>query len=226
MVGGTVRRAGCVSLAALMTGILRSAALALAVGLVAAPTARAQMPDLNLMALDWLRGRWASPVVCHDAEGLAARALRRLVVAPGPTHVRPVSDRITFHGIDVEHASRCSDAVGVPAPDVRGSILVTLPGTSRPDFAQSDFQRALRETGGFDFEVVSGRLRLLSWEDGATPRIVDFDGGTLRAREVRRGTDAARILADLRGPRKLTVEIESADGAEKLSFHMVLYDFR
>jgi hypothetical protein len=55
---------------------------------------------------------------------------------------------------------------------------------------------------------------------------VDFDGGTLRAREVRRGTDAARILADLRGPRKLTVEIESADGAEKLSFHMVLYDFR
>jgi hypothetical protein len=208
-----------------MTGILRSAALALAVGLSVAPPARAQLPDLNLIALDWLRGRWASPVVCQR-DGDATRALRRLVVAPGPVHARPVSDRITFHGVDVEGASRCSDAVGVPAPDVRGSILVTLPGTSRPDFARSDFQRALRETGGFDFEVVSGRLRLLGWGDEAKPRLVDFAGGTVRAREVRRGSDAARILADLDGPRKLTVEVESADGAETLSFHLVLYDFR
>jgi len=209
----------------------RAAALALVAGAscAVAAAAWAQMPDLNLLALGWLRGRWASPVVCEQPDGAAQRTLRRVVVSPGPRHARPPTARMAFHGVESNGAVRCSDAVGGPAPDVRGSIQVTLPGTSRPDLARSEFQRAMRQHGGFDFEIESGRLRILGWdtgEDEAEARIVDFEGGTVRAREVRRGSDAARILADLHGPRKLTLEVESADGEARLSYHMVLYDQR
>ena len=193
--------------------------------LALASSAQAGLPDLNQRALQWLRGRWASPIVC-ERNGNAQRTLRRLVVSPGPRHVRPPVDRLAFYGVEIESASRCSDAMGAAAPDVRGTLLLTLPGISRPDLAQSDFQRALRQSGGFDFSVVSGRLRLASWGEAAEPQIVDFAGGTIRARSVRRGSDAARILSDLEGPRKLTLEVESPDGAVTLSFYMVFYDFR
>jgi len=190
-----------------------------------ASPARADLPDLNQRALQWLRGRWASPVVC-ERDGDAHRTLRRLVISPAPRHVRPRADRLAFYGVEVESASRCTDAMGVAAPDVRGTLLLSLPGISRPDLAQADFQRALRQNGGFDFAIVSGRLRLTGWGDAPEPRIVDFAGGTIRARAVRRGSDAARILADLDGPRKLTLEVESPDGAETLSFQMVFYHSR
>jgi hypothetical protein len=196
----------------------------MAATLAAAAGAQA-MPDLNLRALDWLRGRWASPVMCERGGELVG-STRRLVIAPAPRHVRPPSDRVTFHGVEYEDATRCSDLMGVEVPDVQGHLLVTLPGMSRPDLAQSEFQRALRQTGGFDFEVTSGRLRLTPWEEGAEPRVVDFEGGVARVREVRRGSDAARLLADIRSPRKLTFELESADGSEHLAFPMVFYDFR
>ena len=114
----------------------------------------------------------------------------------------------------------------MPSPDVRGSLLVTLPGMSRPDTAQTEFRRTLRHEGGFDFEVVEGRLRVRGWEPGSEPRVVDFAGGTARVREVRRGSDAARILRDVPGPRKLTFDLANADGSETISLHMVLYDFR
>jgi hypothetical protein len=188
-------------------------------------SASAQHPDLNLRALDWVRGRWASPVVCEQ-EGAAHSRLRRLVIAPGPKHVRPTSNKVTFHGVDTGDASRCTDTLGVPAPDVRGSLLVTLPGMSRPDLASAEFQRALRQVGGFDFDVVSGRLRVADWAEGAEPRVVDFAGGVARVRMVQRGSDAARILAPFDAPQKLTFDLANADGSEKLSFHMILYDFR
>ncbi|MBW2313406.1 MAG: hypothetical protein JRH10_04370 [Deltaproteobacteria bacterium] len=201
--------------------------LALAGALVAISPgdASAQGADLNRRALDWLRGRWASPIVC-DYEGSARSRLRRLVIAPAAKHVRPTANRITFHGVDTDVASRCSDILGVPAPDVRGSLLVTLPGISRTDLANVEFQRAMRQRGGFDFDIMSGRLRLASWAEGAEPRIVDFAGGVARVRMAKRGTDAARILAPFDSPEKRTFEVETADGAEKLSFHMMLYDFR
>ncbi|HKJ25333.1 MAG TPA: hypothetical protein VKB65_10960 [Myxococcota bacterium] len=183
------------------------------------------MPDLNLRALDWLRGRWASPVVC-ERNGEPVETARRLVIAPAPKRVRPASDRITFHGVEIDTATRCSDVLGAAAPDVRGTLVVTLPGMSRPDLAQSEFQRALRQTGGFDFAVVEGRLRMTGWGEGSEPRIVDYAGGVVRVREVRRGSDAARILADMPSPRKLTLELEADDGAERLAFPMVFYDFR
>jgi hypothetical protein len=197
-----------------------------ALATLAAGAALAQpMPDLNLRALDWLRGRWASPMICERG-GEPVETARRLVIQPGPKHVRPAADRITFYGVELDDAERCSDVLGAEVLDVRGSILVTLPGMSRPDLAQAEFKRTLRQDGGFDFEVVSGRLRLVGWGEDRTPRIVDFSGGAARVHEVRRGSDGARLLADLASPRKLSFELESADGAERLAFPMVLYGFR
>jgi len=197
-----------------------------AVAALAESVASAQaMPDLNLRALDWLRGRWASPVIC-ERDGGPVETARRLVIAPAPKHVRPPSDRITFHGVEIDAAKRCSDTLGATAPDARGTLVVTLPGISRPDLAQSEFQRALRQTGGFDFDVVEGRLRMTDWAEGSEPRIVDYAGGVVRVREVRRGSDAARLLADIASPRKLTFELEAAGGTERLAFPMVFYDFR
>lgn len=202
-------------------------ALAVALDAGAACVARpagAQVADLNALALDWLRGRYASPVVCEGA-GRAARAIRRVVVAAGPRHARPAVDRMTFHGIDQEGADRCTDVLGVEQPEVRGTLEVTLPGASRPDMARADFQRALRYQDGFDFAVSSGHLQLRGWGPEAAVRVVDFAGGTARVRVVRPGSDAARILADFDGPQKLSLEL-SAPGGEALSFHLALYDLR
>lgn len=209
--------------AARATRLALGIALAAAAGGGAQPAA-AQLADLNALALDWLRGRYASPVVCEGG-GTAAQAIRRVVVAAGPRHARPAVDRVTFHGIDVVNADRCTDVLGVAQPEVRGALELTLPGASRPDLAQAEFQRALRYQNGFDFTVSSGRLQLRDWGPAAAVRVVDFAGGAARVRQVRPGSDAARILADFDGPRKLSLEL-TAPGGEALSFHLVLYDYR
>jgi hypothetical protein len=211
------------------SGTAGSRRLALAAALAAslwaaARPAGAQMADLNAMARQRLRGRYASPVVCEGG-GSASRAIRRLVVSAGPRHARPPVDRISFHGIDVVNADRCADVLGVEQPEVRGTLDVTLPGTPRPDLAQAEFQRTLRLQGGFDFAVSSGKLQLRGWGPEAPVRVVDFAGGTARVREVAPGSDAARILADLEGPRKLSLEL-AAPGGESLAFQLVLYDVR
>jgi hypothetical protein len=202
---------------------LRTLAVAAAV-LCAPPPASAQQPDLNLLALDWIRGRYAYPVVCEGG-GEARRAVGRLVTSPGRKGARPTTNRITFHGFDVSGASSCKDVMGSGLPEVQGSIEVTLPGARRPDLAPSDFQRILRTQGGFDFDIVSGRLRLTDWSEARASRLVEFKGGTARYRRVRRGTDADRILSAFESPHKLTLEL-TAPGSETLRFPLALYDVR
>ncbi len=186
--------------------------------------ATAQGPDLNYLALDWVRGRFASPVVCEGG-GEAARVQRRLTVAPGPKRARPITNRITFHGIDVKKAERCMDVLGKDQPEVRGGIQITLPGHSRPDLAPSEFRRVLRNEGGFDFDITEGRLQLTDWSVPRERRVIDLRGGKARFRAVRRGSDAARILSGYESPQKLTLELEAPEG-ETLQFQLALYDFR
>lgn len=188
--------------------------------------ARAQTPDLNRLALDWIRGRHASPVVCEGG-GTVASAQGRLTVAPGPKLARPATNRITFHGFDVSNAARCANVLGQEQPEVRGTIQVTLPGHSRPDLAPSEFRRALRSAGGFDFDVTEGRLQLTDWSEPRVRRVVDFRGGQARFRRVRRGSDADRILGDYDSPHKMTLELAApGEEGETLRFDLFLYDFR
>lgn len=177
-------------------------------------------PDLNDLALRWVRGRYASPIVC-EIGGQPVRGLRRVVVTPGSRDARPPGGRIIFVDIDAGEAQRCVTALGDDAPNVVGRLEFYLPGRSRPDTASRDFAIALRREGGFAYDVREGQLRIESVGDGSAPRVVDFRGGQARIHQVRPATDAARLLGDLPSPRKLLLELEAPDGT-KLRFPLAL----
>lgn len=179
--------------------------------LVAAP---AVAQDLNLLALNWARGQYASPLLC-EVDGEPVRALRRVLIAPGPEGERVPVDRISFPDPDAEGATRCFSELGREEPLVAGWVHVTLPGRSRPDIARMDFQKALEREGGFTFDVLSSRLRLRGWKPGETEwREVDFRGGHASLSLVRPGTDGDKLLRDFRSPRKLRLELEAEDGTK------------
>jgi hypothetical protein len=198
----------------------RLARLAVLVGLGLAAAPAAGETDLNDLALDWARGSFAAPLLC-EIDGTPRRVARRVLVAPGRADAQPRVDRIRFHRLGVEKASRCFDAFGVDQREVAGVLLVTLPGTSRPDFARREFALALRRDQGFAFSIQSGSLRLEPVAAGGPPgEDVDFSGGTAWLRLVTPGTDTARLLQDIPSPRKLVLELE-APGGRRLSFPLV-----
>lgn len=190
--------------------------LLLLVAVVAAPgPAQAQGaaagPDLNLLALDWVRGQYGSPVVCQ-VENSPVRALRRVLIAPAPSE-RGAADRIQFPDPEAPGATRCFSELGDDEPRVEGSVLISLPGRSRPDTARYDFTNALRRDEGFRFEIRAGKLTLTGWGPGSdTPRAVEFAGGHAWIRTIQPGTDAERVLRAFDSPRKLSLELAAPDG--------------
>jgi hypothetical protein len=197
-------------------------------GLAAFPaTSHAQLrpdgggsPDLNDVALEWVRGEFRAPLVC-EFDGLPRRGLRRLLIAPGPREMQPRANTLRIFDLDAGEATRCFDDLGAEELNVEGVIRFSLLGPSRPDTARRDFSAALRREGGFEFEIREGHLRLERVGDAnAEPRRVDFASGVLRVRTVPRGSDIERRLQDLRGQRRLTLSLEAKDGTE-VRFHMV-----
>jgi len=200
------------------SGFRRLLRLCLALALGAAGSARAQAtggpPDLNLLALEWVRGEYGSPLVC-DLEGSPVRALRHVVVTPMPAKEteRVVAYRIQFPDPEARGATRCFSELGGDEPLVDGTLAISLPGRSRPDTARYDFQAALRRDDGFRFEIRSGRLAIKGWGPGnEEPRPVDFAGGHAWFRAVKTGSDAERLLRGFASPRRLTLDLEAPDG--------------
>lgn len=192
--------------------------------LLAAAPASAQRPldpTLGHLALSWLLGDWSEPIVC-EVSGSPLRALRRVLVSPVPT---PTGDaptaRVQFPDPDAPGATRCFSDLGGDEPRIEGTLVLGFEGRARPDTAQRDFQTDLRRNGGFDFRIRSGRLRIAGWAEGAgAPREVDFEGGTAQAREIRPGSDAARLVDELRGLRGVELTLESP-GGERVLLHLV-----
>ena len=182
-----------------------------------------QSVDLNLLALDWARGRYLSPVIC-ETDGNLTRGGRRLLIAPGPRHSVPPVARVIFSDLDVPSASRCFDDLGKAQPNVTGQLQMRLLGHSRSDTARRDFKTALRRKNGFEFRVVSGKLRIETVGE-SNPQEVDFRGGDARLHLIAPGSDDARMLGDLRGLRKLTLEIEAPDGT-LLRFPLLMTELR
>ncbi len=198
-------------------------ALLLLFGLLAAPgQALAQagaMPDLNVLALEWARGQYGSPLVC-EREGSPVRAIRRVLIAPVPATEagRTAANRLLFPDPTAKGASRCFSELGSDEPLVDGSLVIWLPGRSRPDTARYDFQTALRREEGFRFEIRSGKLLVKGWGPGNDePVPVDFQGGSASLHVVGRGSDAEKLLRGFRSPRKLLLDLEAPDGT-KLRF--------
>jgi hypothetical protein len=180
-----------------------------------AGTAAAQggiQPDLNELALDWARGRYASPLLC-EIGGRSLRGLRRLLIAPGPRDARPPVARIVFVDLEPGEATRCFTDLGESAPNVTGSLQIRLPGHSRRDTATRDFATALRRKGGFEFDVSDGQLRITEiGKEADGEHRVDFQGGHARLYPVAKGSDDARLLSEFKSPRKLSLELDAPDG--------------
>jgi hypothetical protein len=184
-----------------------------------------QAPTLADLALDWARGRFATPVIC-EFDGRPVRGIRRVLIGPGPKHVRPRVGKITFVDLDAKDASRCFTELSGDTPNLTGSLQFRVLGNWRPESAERDFRQQLRRRQGFEFEIPAGGLRMAEVGQPAKPvRRVDFRGGRAVLQEIAPGSDDARLLSDLRSPRKLLLEISARDGT-KLSFPLYMTDLR
>jgi len=211
--------------------LLRSttvAAVALAAAVAAAVPVAAQQPEqptLGDLALDWARGRFATPTIC-EFEGRPVRGIRRVLIGPGPAHVRPRVNKIIFVDLEPGEASRCFTELSGEVPNVIGQLQFRLTTQGRPEMARRDLREQLRRKRGFEYDIVSGGLRIAPVSQPATPpRRVDFRGGSLRLHELAPGSDSERLLAGFDSPRKLLLEISARDGT-KLSFPLYMTDLR
>jgi hypothetical protein len=182
-------------------------------------------PGLKSLALEWARGEYRAPLIC-EIDGAPHRALRRILVSPGPRNSRTPMNRLAFFDLEAPAGTRCHDEMGANQPNAIGSLALALETRARPDTAQHDFDAALRREGGFEFQIRAGRLRLgAPGVDPDTLPVVDFSGGTAEFRKVKRGSDAFRRLAEFGQLRKLTLVIEAEDGT-RLSFDLVQFGLR
>jgi hypothetical protein len=180
---------------------------------------------LNELALEWTRGEYRAPLIC-EIGGVPYRALRRVLVTPGPREAQLPMNRLAFFDLEAPQGTRCHDEMGGEQPNAIGSLALTLEAISRPDTARRDFDVALRREGGFEFRIRSGRLRLGAPGEAADAlREVDFAGGRADIHMVDRGTDAYRRLADFGERRKLGLVLEAPDGT-RLSFDLVQFGLR
>jgi hypothetical protein len=194
-----------------------------AAGLGQAPSG--QTPGLNELALEWARGEYRAPLIC-EIDGIPHRALRRVLVSPGPRYARTPMNRLAFFDLETPEGTRCHDETGGEEPNAIGSLALALEARSRPDTVRRDFDAALRREGGFDFRIRAGRLRLgAPGEKASTLPEVDFSGGTARIHKVERGSDAFRRLAEFGQLRKLSLVLEARDGT-RLSFDLVQFGLR
>lgn len=177
--------------------------------------AHGQAPGLNEMALQWARGRYASPVIC-DIEGEPISGVRRLLIAPGPRHSLPPVARVLFSDLEVDGAARCFDSLGRAQPNVEGSVEFRLTKRSRPDLAQREFSTALRRDRGFDFDITKGILRITTVGVGSEPADVDFTGGQALLHTVAKGSDTERLLSPFPTPRRLLLILKSKDGEREI----------
>lgn len=182
-------------------------------------------PGLNELALEWSRGEYRAPLIC-EIDGHPYRALRRVLVGPGPPHGLTALNRLALFDLEAPEGTRCHDEKGVEQPNAIGSLALALEVRSRPDTAQRDFDIALRREGGFEFRIRAGRLRIgPPGEEASSLREVDFRGGTAEIRKVERGSDAFRRLAEFGQRRKLSLTLEAPDGT-RLSLDLVQFGLR
>lgn len=189
--------------------------------------AAAAQKDVTLaeLALDWARGRYATPVIC-EFDGEPIRGVRRILITPGPARVQPAVAKIVFVGLDPGKATRCFTELRGETPNLTGSVQIRLAGNWRPDTAQRDLRDQLRRKQGFEYEIPAGGLRIQPVSQPPSPtRTVDFRGGSVVLREIDPASDSARLLAEFDSPRKLLLELSATDGT-KLSFPLYMTDLR
>lgn len=201
--------------------------LALGTLLVLAPLeATAQgSADLRGLAVNWVRGRYASPLLC-EIDGEPVRGLRRVLAMPSRANPTLPTGRLVFVEMDAPDARRCFTDLGAAAPNLRGALFFRLPGPARPDTAVRDLKAMLKRQNGLTFDVVRGELqRRPVGQEEADWEPLDFAGGTLHFSRLGKGSDADRLLKDFPSPRKLEMTLTASDGT-KLELPLFLVELR
>jgi hypothetical protein len=198
---------------------MRPARLVILLALASA-AATAQEATLSELALQWMHGDFRAPLIC-EIEGRPHRVVRRVRILPSRQLTHRPTNRVVFYDLEAPEPTRCHDEKGAPEENVLGALsLVHESRRDRPDTASHDFADGLRRSGGFDFRIAEGALRL--GEPGSpleSYRSVDFANGTVEAREVRPGSDAWRRLGDFGPRRKLSLTLVARDGT-RLAFDL------
>jgi hypothetical protein len=168
--------------------------------------------SMNDLTLSWLIGDYVGTVVCR-IDGKPVRGVRRVKIEPGPRDRRPPIALIHLIDFEIEEASRCFSELGATVPNLVGSLEIRHGVTKPRSTVQRDFKAELRREKGFEYRIVEGKVTMEEAREGENRKVtINFRGGSARAYLVRRGTDSSRLLSDLPGTRKITLELISAEG--------------
>ncbi len=191
--------------------------------LAAAAGAQPIPGGVSSMAVMWAQGEYRSPMIC-EIDGQPARALRRVVVRPGPRRGARLSGRLTFFDLEAPSNTVCYGETGGDQPNLIGALYFVLEGRANSDTARHDFDETLRRKGGFAFDVTGGSLRG-GPPGAATGGLPAFElaEAELRVDTVARGSDAFRRLADFGARDKRVLTLQLADG-RSWSFDLVRWD--
>ncbi len=190
--------------------------------LAVSASARAQSgPDLNMLAVQWVSGEFASPVMC-EIEGETVRGIRRLTIEPHRDRDRRIVGLLRFIDMEADGAKRCFDTLGRPMPNLVGKLYMRIPGRSRPDTARRDFRHALERDKAFSFEVVRGALKVqpIALPPGEA-KVQDLRRATVRVSLIAPASFADRELAPFRSPRKALLEL---NGRGELSLELPIFE--
>jgi hypothetical protein len=197
------------------------AALAIAL-LVAAghsPAALAQQnPEIpiNLIATQFLAGRFQMPVTCTREDGTQVEIQEGVVFRPAKNLDGTQTLRMTFFGLSGSDLARCYNMVHRRIPDRRGVLYVSYSSLDkRADTGVQNFLRAL-DRGPLEYVITGGHLQIQNvGEPDAEPQVIRFDGKRtpLYVSAVRYGSDMDKLLGESppvagRRPRRLLFRIE------------------
>lgn len=178
---------------------------------------------VSSLAIVWAQGEYRAPMIC-EIDGHPARALRRVVMQPGPPHGSRLSGKLVFFDLEAPPDTHCYGETGDDHPNLIGTLRFLLDGRSSSDTARHDFDEILRRKGGFRFDVIGGSLRV--GLPGATRdelEQVALEGGKLWMEQVKRGSDAFRRLAEFGERTKRRLVVSTSDG-RSWSFDLVAWE--
>jgi hypothetical protein len=151
------------------------------------------------VAIQFLSGRYISPVTCKLADGSQIDVEDSVVVKGAPEQGGGKQLKATFYGIQVENAEYCYSAIDRRVLNRRGVLHLHFRTRNRPEYGLSDFRR-MASAGPLTFNVHRGELQVsaIGSEAGnAAPQVVSFDGGDSRimVESVPTGTDGGKLVA-------------------------------
>ena len=150
------------------------------------------------IALNFLAGRYVTPVTCKKTDGSSVELESSIGVKIAPESGGGNAAQITFYGIDLPDLAYCYNIVERRVLDRRGSLLVHFKSFNRVDKGVADFKLTAKR-GPLEYPAHRGEVReqKLGSEGEGEDRTLSFDGGNskLVVDVVSPGSDGAKLLS-------------------------------